>query len=104
MKIIETLSDKISEEIHDARCYVKMALQYRDEYPELARTLYGISQEEMGHMDRLHQAVTDMIKAYRKANGEPPEKMMVLYEYLHGQQIDRAAEVNAMQSMFRKQE
>lgn len=102
MKLIEKLSDKISEEIHDAKCYVKMAMEYRDEYPDLGRTLYAISTEEMGHMSRLHDAVVDIIEQYRKEHGEPPAPMMAVYDYLHQKQIDMAAEVKTLQAMYKE--
>ena len=102
MKIIEILSDKISEEISDARAYARMALEYREEYPELAQTLHELSTEEMAHMNRLHGAVAEIIGNYRKTKGEPPAAMMAVYDYLHKKQIDRAAEVKAMQEMFKE--
>ena len=101
MKLIEKLSEKISEEIHDAKCYVKMAMEYRDEYPDMARTLYGISLEEMDHMSRLHNVVVDIIEKYRKTNGEPPASMLAVYDYLHKKQIDKAAEVKSMQDIYK---
>ena len=54
MKIIEYLSERISEEIGDANGYAMKALEYRDEYPELAQTLYDLSTEEMGHRPKDH--------------------------------------------------
>ena len=100
MKIIEKLSEKISEEIQDAKCYAKMALEYKDDHPELSRTLFEISTEEMGHMSRLHSAVADIIEKYRATNGEPPASMLEVYSYLHKKQIDAAAEVKALQAMY----
>ena len=100
MKIIETLSDKIVEEIHDAKEYARMALEYRDEYPELAQTLYDLSTEEMGHMSRLHTAAANIIEQYRKEKGEQPAAMMAVYDYLHKKQIAHAAEVKNLQAMF----
>lgn len=101
MKIIKILSKKIEEEICDARDYAKMANQYKEEYPELARTLYNISLQEMDHMNLLHNEVADLIKKYREEHGDPPEKMMAVYEYLHEQQIEKAAEAKSLQSMYK---
>lgn len=101
MKIIEKLSEKISEEIHDAKCYARMALEYKDEYPDLARMLYNLSTEEMEHMGKLHNAVVEIIEDYRKEHGDPPAGMMAVYDYLHKQQIDKATEARTMQAMFK---
>lgn len=101
MKLIETLSDKIEEEICDAKAYAKMALELKDEHPELSRTLYTISQEEMGHMQRLHESVVGIIEDHRKEHGEPPAAMLAVYDYLHRKQIDKAAEVKALQGMYK---
>ena len=101
MKIIEVLSEKIEDEICDARSYVKMALDYKDDRPELARTLYNISIQEMEHMNLLHNEVSSIIRRYRETEGEPPAEMVAVYEYLHKKQIDKAAEVKTMQSMYK---
>ena len=102
MKIIQKLSEKISEEIHDAKCYAKMALEYREQYPDLSRTLYEISTEEMGHMAKLHGAVAEIIGKYRETNGEPPASMLAVYDYLHKKQIADAAEVKNLLAMYKE--
>lgn len=100
MKIIEILSDKIAEEIHDAGEYARMALEYREQYPDMAKTLHDLSGEEMDHMRRLHAAAAAIIARYRDEKGEPPAAMTAVYDYLHRKQIDRAAEVKILQEMF----
>ena len=47
MKIIKVLSEKIKDELADAKSYANMALEYKDEWPELSRTLYNLSTQEM---------------------------------------------------------
>jgi rubrerythrin len=102
MKIIELLSEKIEEEICDAKSYVEMAIKYKEEYPELSRTLYNISTQEMEHMNLLHGEVTAIIKKYRDTNGEPPAEMLAVYDYLHKKQIEKATEVKMMQNMYKE--
>lgn len=102
MKIIKILSEKIEEEIHDAKSYADMSIRYKDEYPELSRTLYNLSLQEMEHMNLLHNEVTSLIKKYRETQGEPPADMMAVYEYLHNRQIEKALEVKTLQNMYKE--
>ena len=101
MKIIEVLSEKIQEEIGDAKDYAKLALDYKTEYPELAKDFYSLSLQEMEHSNVLHNQVTTLIQRYKEKNGEPPANMLAVYEYLHKQQIDKSLEVKMLQSMFK---
>ena len=102
MKLIKILSEKIREEVCDARSYAKLALEYKEEYPELARTLYNISVQEMEHKNMLHNEVTEIIKRYRETKGEPPADMMAVYDYLHKEQIEKALEVKTIQTMYKE--
>ena len=101
MVVIKELSEYIEDEIHDAEKYIKQALKYKDERPELARLYYSISLEEMEHMKKLHDAVAVIITEYRKTEGEPPAAMLAVYNYLHEKHINHAGEVKVLQSMFR---
>ena len=55
----------------------------------------------MGHMEKLHQEVAELIEEYRKENGEPPKEMMTLYEYLHEQHIKTATQIKVKQGMYK---
>lgn len=102
MKIIKILSEKIEEEICDAKTYAKMAVEYKDEYPDLSRTFYNLSLQEMDHKTMLHNEAAELIKRYREANGEPPADMMAVYDYLHKHQIEKALEVKTLQAMYKE--
>ena len=102
MKVIKVLSDKIKDELCDAKSYAKMAIQYKEEYPELSRTLYNISTQEMEHMNLLHNEITVIIRKYRENNGEPPADMLAVYDYLHNEQIEKALEVKTLQAMYKE--
>ena len=82
MKIIECLSKKIEDELHDAEAYIEDAVKWKAEVPDTAELFYQLSLEEMGHMERLHKKVAEKIAEYKNAHGEPPKEMLALYDYL----------------------
>ena len=102
MKLIQTLNDKIAEEIHDAQSYAAMALELKDERKGLADVLFQLSTEEMKHMSMLHNEVVKIIDELRKTKGEPPAPMMAVYDYLHQKHIEQAKEAKLLQSMYKE--
>ena len=96
MKIIKHLSEYIEEELHDSEKYVRRALDIKEKYPMVADTLYMLSEEEMKHMQILHNTVVTLIEEYRKTEGEPPIEMMAVYDYLHKKFIEKAKEVKVL--------
>ena len=102
MQIIKVLSNKIKDELCDAKEYAEMANEYKESYPELSRTLYTISLQEIDHMNFLHGEVTKIIAKYRETNGEPPSDMLAVYDYLHKEQIEKALEVKLLQTMYKE--
>ena len=104
MKIIKCLSEKIDEELHDASEYIDLAMKWKDDEPDTADLFYELSTEEMGHVDKLHEEVQELIDEYRKQHGEPPKEMMVLYDYLHEKHIQTATHIKVKQGMYKMQE
>ena len=101
MKIIKRLSEMIDGEIKDAEKYAKCALNQKEEYPALADLFLRLSNEELNHMTLLHDAIVGMIADYRKEHGEPPPAMLAVYNYLHEQNIEKAADVKRLQAMYK---
>jgi ferritin len=54
MKIIKKLSEYIEEELEDSEKYILKAMEYKEDWPEVAGTLYMLSLEEMKHMQLIH--------------------------------------------------
>ena len=101
MKIIKCLSELIEEELHDADKYIDLAMRWKPDEPDTADLFAELSEEEMGHVDKLHEEVKELIEEYRKEHGEPPKEMMVLYDYLHEKHIGTAMQIKIKQSMFK---
>ena len=76
-------------------------MKHKENRPALAQTFAKISSEEMNHVALLHSQVETLITDYRKENGNPPEKMLGIYEYLHQKHIEHANEIKIMQSVFK---
>lgn len=102
MDIIKMLQPWVEDEIEDAKKYAMAAMQIKEHHPDIADALVEISTEEMGHMSRLHAALTKLIEAYRNEKGEPPASMLAVYDYLHKKQIAKAAEVKNLQAMYKE--
>ena len=101
MKLIECLSELIEDEIEDAGHYIDLAMKWKDDYPDTADLFYELSTEEIGHMQKLHTEVVELIDDYRKEKGEPPKEMMFIYDYLHKRHIDKAAKVKSKQELYK---
>ena len=102
MKIIKCLAEKIAEEIADADAYIELANKWKEEEPETAELFADLSEEEMGHANRLHEKAEELIKEYRDENGEPPAGMLALYEYMHQKQIESAMRVKVKQGLYKE--
>ena len=101
MTIIKCLSEKIEEELEDANAYIDLAMKWKTDEPDTAEVFYELSTEEMGHVDKLHKEVTELIEDYRRDHGEPPKEMMVLYEYLHEKHIATATQIRIKQGVYK---
>ena len=100
MKLIKRISEMIIDEVEGAECYAEKALMLKDENPTLAKTFHQLANDELGHVNTLHNAVVVLIEEYRAEEGEPPASMMAVYEYLHEKQIKEVAKVRAMLASY----
>ena len=99
MKIIKCLAENIREEMHDAEKYAKMALEYKEQYPEMLDTFLTLSRQEVNHATMLHNHVERIIKDYRAKEGDPPAAMMAVYDWEHEKMIDNMAKVRVLQEL-----
>ena len=101
MKVILCLTDKISEELHDADDYIELAIKWKEDNPDASDLFEKLSEEELVHMERLHSEVVEQIKAYREERGDPPKGMIELYEHLHRKHMEEAMKIRIKQNYLR---
>ena len=101
MKIIKCMSELIDEELHDANKYIELAMKWKADEPDTADLFYELSAEEMGHVEKLHNEVKNLIEEYRKEHGEPPKEMMVLYDYLHEKHVAEAMQIRVKHGIYK---
>ena len=101
MLIIKKLSKMIKEEICDAEKYANCALKYKDEDKALADAFYNLANDELKHMNILHEQVVRIIGEYSNKKGSPPEAMQALYDYIHEEEIENVREVKVLLGMYK---
>lgn len=101
MRTIKELSEMIEEELEGAEEYAKNACYYKEVHPELAKTFYDLSLEEMRHVDILHERVVELIERHRRDHGEAPAAMQAVYDFLHERNIEWANEIRNYQTEYR---
>lgn len=98
----EKLMRHIRDEVEDAKCYIKDALEARASDPETADLYYRLSGEELNHMTAINKDLVRIITDYRREKGEAPEPMMTLYRYLHDEAMEEVEKVGVLQEMYKK--
>lgn len=102
MKIIKDLVEEIKEELEGAGDYAERAMKHKgldDGFTSMYAEMAG---QEMGHVEKLHAKVQDVIKKYRAEHGEPPAGMQAIWDHEHKQLIQRAGEIRAMIDMAKR--
>ena len=101
MEIIKELVENIDDELDDAEKYIKLACDHKEDNKTLAELYFLLSNEELKHMNLLHDQVVKIISEYKKTN-PVPETMQMLYDYLHKRQIERVTKIKVLQESYKE--
>lgn len=101
MKVISDISNTIEELLSAAEQHIECAYKKKEEFPSVAQAYYALSVSEMTNIMALHEQVVKLIDDYRKKNGDPPERMMGRYEYVHERMIERSNKIKILQELFK---
>lgn len=102
MKIIKVMSEDIERELDLAEDCIKNAVQYKSEFPDVARAYDNLCTTHLNSIKVLHDQVVSIINKYKNEKGEPPAPMMAIYEYLHERQINKTVGVRNLQEIFKQ--
>ena len=102
MIIIKKLSQQIEDEIDESEKLIKLAVEYKQQFPEASQTFYNLSLEKLNNIKSLHDAVEKIIKDYRTEKGDPPAPMMAIYNYVHQRHMNKVAAIKSFQSMYKE--
>jgi len=101
MKIIKKLSEMIDDEVGGAIEYAKEAVLHKGDANKLGELFADLAEEELGHVNRLHEAVVKIINEAKESEKAIPAGMMEFYEYLHKRQIERVNDAKNYLEQFR---
>ena len=101
MKIIADISDTIEELLYKAEEHIEQAHSVKEQYPSVAAVYYKTSIDEINAIAAFHEQVVSLIEGYKKEHGEPSERMMGRYEYIHEKHIQKANRIKILQGLFK---
>ena len=101
MQIISDIADTIECLLDKAEMHIEYAHEVKEKYPSVAAAYYKLSIDEMTNVNTMHEQVTALIEVYRKEHGDPPERMMGRYEYIHEKHIKKANKIKILQGLFK---
>ena len=101
MRIIADISDTIEELLDNAEKHIECAHMKKEEYPSVAAAYYKLSLDEIASIAAMHEQVVALIEIYRKEHGDPPERMMGRYEYIHEKHIKKSNKIKILQGLFK---
>ena len=100
MNKIKKYVDNIADELHDSKCYMEKALEYKaagnaDRYNGYKE----MSLAELNHAMRLHDYAAQDIEHLKTVYPEIPSDMMDKWEHAHAEYVEKAAWIKQMQAM-----
>lgn len=102
MKAIKEITDDMLEELHDAKHRIKRAMEFKPLYPDIARRESEIAAQELTHAEKDHASAVELIEAYKKSKGDPPEYMLEFWKEKHEHYMEKYAHVKCMIELFDK--
>lgn len=93
------LSDKMCEELNGAKEYALAYLNYKNEYPLIAKRYQEMAQDEIKHAGYFHDMAVDKINTIKSNGTEYPEFMEEIWIDKHNKYIEKLAIIKNILAM-----
>ena len=101
MRIIKKDVKNMKKRLQLAECDIDLALEYKEVYPDFAKTHYNFSVDALNKIKEQHDNIVRIITDIKKAGKEIPQGMQEIYDYIHEEYIEYATTIRAKQEMFK---
>lgn len=101
MRVIKKDVKNIKKRLELAECDIDLALEYKDVYPDFAKSHYNFSVDALNKIKEQHDNIVRIINEFKKEGKQVPEGMQAIYDYTHEEYIEYATIIKAKQEMFK---
>ena len=101
MRVIKKDVKNIKKRLELAECDIDLALEYKETYPDFAKSHYNFSVEALNIIKEQHDNIVHIINEVKKSGKEIPSGMQAIYDYVHEEYIEYATIIKAKQEMFK---
>lgn len=101
MKIIKQIVEDMKEELDSAEHYAKKYAELKDSNRECAEKYQKMAQDELRHVDMLHEMAVKEIKAEMAKGVVTPPAMQAVWDWEHEKMIDKTARIKVLLNMER---
>lgn len=102
MRSIAEIVSHIKEEVRDAEQYALDATKYKDSDMETAEVYASLADQELKHIDMLHNRATAMIRKARDGGVEVPAAMQAVWDFEHEAMVEDVTRVKMILEHFKK--
>ena len=99
MTKIKKYVEEIAEELHGAKHYIEVALEYKATDSTRYAKYKELSMQELNHAMVLHEFCVQDIEKLKIVYPDIPQKMMDKWNKAHAEYVEKTAWIKQMQSM-----
>lgn len=100
--MLEYFKELLCDELHGAKEYIKLALEFKATYPSWGNTFVDMSAMELEHATNIYKMAESSYKETIAAYNEPPKYLKDLWDCMVEMYTEKSAKVRYMHEMYNK--